>query len=182
MGISLPTPIGKVVSKRIARFYIALAFGLTVSIGASAQNGSVGIGTTTPSDKAILHIASNSKGLLIPRLTTAERNTVLAPNPGTPVSGYNGLLIYNTDENAFNVWKDDNWVAIGGAAGANGTNGLSVAAAAINGTGQLELTLSDGVTVITATGTAKGDKGDKGVTWFSGTSDLANNPASATSA
>lgn len=54
---------------------------------ASAQ---VGIGTDTPDNSAILDVHSTNKGLLIPRLTMAQRN--LISNPAK------GLMIYQTDD------------------------------------------------------------------------------------
>ena len=42
----------------------------------------VGIGTTNPDDSSILDITSNSKGLLIPRVTTAQRDAVVDPAKG----------------------------------------------------------------------------------------------------
>ena len=59
----------------------------------SSLNAQVGINTTTPDISSILDIESSDKGLLIPRLTTTERNTIVSPA--------NGLLIYNTDSDEF---------------------------------------------------------------------------------
>ena len=53
----------------------------------------VGIGTTTPDNSAILDVDSNSKGLLVPRLTTAQRNSIALPATG--------LLVFNTTTNSF---------------------------------------------------------------------------------
>ena len=53
----------------------------------------VGIGTTTPDNSAALHIESNSSGLLIPKLTSTERDNIIDPS--------NGLLIFNTDTDEF---------------------------------------------------------------------------------
>jgi len=62
-----------------------------------SQTENVGIGTITPDNSAVLHITfsnpANPKGLLIPKLTTVERNSIT--NPAT------GLLIFNTTTNAF---------------------------------------------------------------------------------
>ncbi|HVX26975.1 MAG TPA: tail fiber domain-containing protein, partial [Parafilimonas sp.] len=55
------------------------------------SSGSVGIGTTTPDPSAKLDIRTTNKGLLMPRLTQAQRNAI--PSPA------NGLLIYQTDNN-----------------------------------------------------------------------------------
>ncbi len=67
---------------------------LTLLLGsllpALAQTTSVGIGTTAPNAKAALEIAASDKGLLIPRLTAADRGLIGAPIPA-------GLLVYQTD-------------------------------------------------------------------------------------
>ena len=54
----------------------------------------VGIGTNDPDVSAILDLnpSGNDKGLLIPRLTQTQRNTINSPNPPP-----NGLLIFQTD-------------------------------------------------------------------------------------
>ena len=53
----------------------------------------VGIGTTSPSSSAILDLSSTKSGALVPRLSTAQMNSISAPAKG--------LLIYNTDCNNF---------------------------------------------------------------------------------
>jgi hypothetical protein len=64
-------------------FLIVNAFNL------SAQTG---IGTTTPNASAKLEIASTDKGLLIPRMTKAQREAI------TLSSAANGLMVYQTDD------------------------------------------------------------------------------------
>ncbi|MDK2771945.1 MAG: tail fiber domain-containing protein [Flavobacterium sp.] len=49
----------------------------------------IGIGTTTPSTSAALDITSTNKGLLIPRMTQAQKIAIASPATG--------LLIYQTD-------------------------------------------------------------------------------------
>jgi len=61
---------------------------------AQAQTGGVGIGTTTPAASAALEVRSTSKGLLLPRLSTAQRDALTASTTAPPVPG---LLIYLTD-------------------------------------------------------------------------------------
>ncbi|MCF7561096.1 hypothetical protein L3X39_10655 [Sabulilitoribacter multivorans] len=53
----------------------------------------VGIGTTSPDQSSMLDIQATNKGILIPRLTTVQRNTIIDPATG--------LLIFNTTSNAF---------------------------------------------------------------------------------
>jgi hypothetical protein len=61
---------------------------LLTSSGLYAQ---VGIGTTVPDTSSILDVSSNSKGFLMPRLTTAERDAIILPAAG--------LMIYNSTLN-----------------------------------------------------------------------------------
>jgi hypothetical protein len=55
-----------------------------------------GIGTQTPSASALLDITSTEKGFLLPRMTTVQRDAIVAPA--------NGLLIYNTTTNRLEVF------------------------------------------------------------------------------
>ncbi|MGB0871357.1 MAG: hypothetical protein ACPGSD_17340 [Flavobacteriales bacterium] len=55
----------------------------------------IGIGTTNPNESSIVDINSNSKGLLIPRLTELEKSLIESPA--------NGLLIFNTSINCLQV-------------------------------------------------------------------------------
>jgi hypothetical protein len=67
-----------------------------------AQN--VGIsnsGAYNPYDGAILDL-DKSGGLLLPRLTTTERDALDATF--APSSGANGMMIYNTDSSRYEVW------------------------------------------------------------------------------
>lgn len=50
----------------------------------------IGIGTTSPDTSSIIDIASQESGLLIPRMTTTERNAIISP--------VHGLMIFNTDK------------------------------------------------------------------------------------
>jgi len=64
------------------------------TISVKAQNtfpatGSAGIGTTTPTASSLLDMESTTKGLLIPRVTLAQRNSIASPATG--------LLVYQTD-------------------------------------------------------------------------------------
>jgi hypothetical protein len=67
--------------------------------------GNVGIGTVTPSTKAVLDLSSNSRGLLIPRMTTAQRVGIL-PNNTTDL----GLQVYDTTTASLWYWNGTAWV------------------------------------------------------------------------
>lgn len=72
--------------------------------------GQVSINTTgdNPDDSAMLDITSTDKGLLVPRITNAQRDVIMAPATG--------LMIYNTDASAFNFFDGDAWGVIGSGA------------------------------------------------------------------
>jgi hypothetical protein len=68
----------------------------------------VGIGTTSPDASAKLEVQSTTGGVLIPRLTTQERNDIPAPIA-------NGLLIYNSENTRFEFWDGTAWGPIASA-------------------------------------------------------------------
>jgi uncharacterized protein (TIGR02145 family) len=69
-----------------------------VILSLGVANAQVGINTTSPNASAALDITSTDKGLLIPRMTTAERDAIASPA--------NALLIWNTSNNSFEVYKN----------------------------------------------------------------------------
>lgn len=77
----------------------------------------VGIGTIEPDASSMLDIASESKGFLMPRLTTLQRNAIVLPA--------NGLMIYNTSLNdgQINIGSAalPNWLGIKGQEGPSPT-------------------------------------------------------------
>ena len=71
----------------------------------SAQN--VGINETgaNPDVSAMLDINTNTKGILIPRLTRAQKSLIASPA--------NGLLIYQTDDTmGFWYFEQTKWVPV----------------------------------------------------------------------
>lgn len=64
----------------------------------------LGIGTTTPDPSAMLDVQSTTKGLLAPRMTTAQRTAVVSPA--------NGLLVYDTDLNGFYYFDGTQWIKL----------------------------------------------------------------------
>lgn len=75
----------------------------------STDTGNLGIGTTQPNSNALLDVTSATKGVLLPRLTTTERNNI-------PAALANGLLIYNITENCFNYYNSGvtQWMSLCG--------------------------------------------------------------------
>lgn len=69
--------------------------------GTYAQHN-VGIGTTTPHPSAKLEVQSTTQGLLIPRLSTTERNAIASPAAG--------LQIYNTTDQSLDFYNGTHWL------------------------------------------------------------------------
>jgi len=63
--------------------------------------GSVGIGTTSPNSAAALEISSTSKALLLPRMTTVQRDAIASPVAG--------LILYNTTDNKVQFYNGSGW-------------------------------------------------------------------------
>lgn len=57
----------------------------------------IGIGNTNPDPSAILDITSTNQGILAPRMTTLQRNTITSPA--------DGLLVFDTDEGVFYFYE-----------------------------------------------------------------------------
>jgi hypothetical protein len=101
-------------SKSIAKRSIVALFFLGLTMLLKAQNN-VGIGTNSPHPSAILEVQSTDKGILVPRLTTAQRTAIASPAIG--------LLVFDTDLKQFIFNIDTGWVKIpaGTPMGSNGS-------------------------------------------------------------
>jgi hypothetical protein len=69
-------------------------------------SGSVGIGTGTINASASLDITSTTKGLLPPRMTTAQKTAIATPATG--------LLVFDTTLNTYNFYNGSVWAGFGG--------------------------------------------------------------------
>lgn len=101
--------------RKLLGFVSILAFASAVY----GQNGNVGIGTITPNASAQLDVTSTDKGLLIPRLTQAQRNLIATPATG--------LMIYQTDNTpGFYYYNGTAWTSVAPAStGITGTGTLN---------------------------------------------------------
>ena len=70
------------------------------------QAQSMGISSTsiTPDASSILDLRTTTKGMLIPRMTTIQREAISSPA--------NSLMIYNTSTNQFNFYNGSIWVVL----------------------------------------------------------------------
>ena len=82
---------------------LTIALALTCGVVIAQKVDNVGIGTTKPDPSAILDLSSTNKGLLLPRMTEAQRNAIIKPVAG--------LIIYQTDQMiGSHVFDGTNWV------------------------------------------------------------------------
>ncbi len=125
---------------------VTKAFFIAFVIFSQNTHAQVGIGTSTPDASAILDLHSTTKGLLIPRMTTAQRLGVV--NPAT------GLWVYDVTENHMYYFNGTVWTTEFGDQGPKGDKGDPGADGAVG---------PPGAKGDTGAG-VKGDKGDKGDT------------------
>lgn len=64
----------------------------------------VGIGTTSPAASSILDLTSTTLGLLLPRMTTTQRNAIASPAAG--------LLVYDITLNTFMGYNGTSWLTL----------------------------------------------------------------------
>ena len=88
-------------------FHIQNVANLSIPFTVKGSSSIVGVNNSYPSLSAQLDVASTDKGLLIPRLTTTQRNAILTPATG--------LLIWNTTDSTLQQYRGlSGWSAIGG--------------------------------------------------------------------
>lgn len=80
-----------------------------ITLITSAADAQIGIGTTTPHASSILDMNSTTTGMLIPRMTTAQRDAIPSPAPG--------LMVYVTTTSSFSFYTGSAWTTIGGGGG-----------------------------------------------------------------
>ena len=90
--------------RKIKFLVIIIILKLLMSVQVYAQN--IGIGDTifTPDPSAGLEIKYTDKGLLIPRMTTAQRDAISNPAQS--------LMIYNLTTKCFEIYEDNVWQKI----------------------------------------------------------------------
>ena len=106
-----------------AKLTFLLITGLTWFSHVNAQNtfpstGSSGIGTTTPDASSILEVKSTTQGLLIPRMTSNQKNNIVSPATG--------LMIYQTNAaTGFYYYDGSKWAAVSGKGPTKSLNNLT---------------------------------------------------------
>ena len=113
-------------------FLLATVLLFTVPVAYSQTN--VGINNPTPDASAALDVTSTTQGMLVPRMTKAQRDVInLVSGVSTPATG---LLIYQTDNTAgFYYYNGTAWTSVSGSQASAGP-GLQLLADKTGGTGE----------------------------------------------
>jgi hypothetical protein len=108
----------KILNALLLACFFAMFIGMQMP--AQAQQN-VGIGITTPDASAILDLTATDKGMLVPRMNTAQRTAIATPATG--------LLVYDTDFAMFWYFDGTQWIPISagmqGPTGPTGTAGVA---------------------------------------------------------
>jgi hypothetical protein len=84
----------------------------SIVLGDTVAVTNVGIGTAYPDATSLLDVKSTTRGILIPRMTTAQRSAISSPATS--------LLLFNTDSAKFEFYTGSAWAVIGGSSGGGG--------------------------------------------------------------
>ncbi len=84
--------------------FIFIVIMVFVQTGKLVAQSNIGIGTTTPHASSLLDLQSTNKGLLIPRMTTSQRNTI-----GTIAKG---LVVYDSTIKTFMFHDGTAWLEV----------------------------------------------------------------------
>ncbi len=84
--------------------YLLLVLLLVHATSAISQNIAINATGAGPDTSSMLDISSTKYGLLIPRMTTAQRDSILLPA--------NALQLYNTSTKALNIYNNSRWESI----------------------------------------------------------------------
>lgn len=149
--------------KSLVMLIIVLTYQL-INTSHFAQNVGINSNGSAPNTKALLDIDASGMnpkgGLLIPRMTTAERNAITAPIPES-------LLIYNTTSQCFQTYIGSSWQNIfcgcsgspstpGGITGltsvSSGQTNVSYSITSVSGATSYNWTLPSGASIISGQG------------------------------
>ncbi len=86
---------------KIVFYFLLLIFSFPFFNSVFAQGVSINNTGVAADNSAMLDISSTNQGVLIPRMTSAQRDSI--PSPAI------GLLIYNLETNKFNYYKSTGW-------------------------------------------------------------------------
>lgn len=128
------------------------------------EDGTIGVGTTTPDASTLIDMSSTTKGFLPPRMTNAQRAAITSPAEG--------LLLFNTTNKGVAYRDGTNWGYLSGAIQTVAASGGTVNVSFANGniidmtlTASTTLTLSAHVVGTYIFELIQGGTGSYTITW-----------------
>lgn len=91
---------------------LTVLFNGRTQINTTGYTNSLTQANVTP--KAALEVVSTNTGVLLPKLTTTQRNAIATADL------QNGLLLYNTDSSSFQFYNGASWTSVGSGTGNSG--------------------------------------------------------------
>jgi len=89
---------------KLKELVIIISSMVLMSAQMNGQNVGIGANTFTPDNSALLELQSTNRGLLLPRMTTAQRDAISNPAQS--------LLIFNTTTKCFETYVVNVWRAV----------------------------------------------------------------------
>jgi len=90
--------------RELCKLVIIISSMVLMSAQMNGQNVGIGANTFTPDNSALLELQSTNSGLLLPRMTTAQRNAISNPAQS--------LIIYNLTTKCVEIYESNQWQAI----------------------------------------------------------------------
>jgi uncharacterized protein (TIGR02145 family) len=87
--------------REFCKLVIIISSMVLMSVQMYGQNVGIGANTFTPDNSALLELQSTNSGLLLPRMTTAQRDAISNPAQS--------LLIFNTTSECFETYINNRW-------------------------------------------------------------------------
>ena len=126
---------------------LSLLIFIVVGALSSSVYAQVGIGTETPSPKAVLELKSpgNNQGFLVPRLSTAQRSAIPALG-----ASEKGLLVFDSTVDRFYYWSGTAWIVIEDTSGTGTVTNITTGTGLTGGPITVSGTISLSNTAVTA--------------------------------
>jgi len=90
--------------KKITHLFTAVLVALIFCTQVTKAQNNIGVGTA-PNASAKLDVSSTTQGMLVPRMTTAQRNAIATPATG--------LMVFDITLNGFVFYTGSAWAAVG---------------------------------------------------------------------
>ncbi len=135
---------GNYYPKTLTGIDAAVDHSLVVEDSCAVKNGNLVVGAYhVNNDFTKFQVISTTDGVMLPKMTTTQRNAILADNVANTTDSTLaiGLIVFNTTTGAFNYFTGTAWVAIPGAGSGGSITSSGAYAITLTATGTTNVTL-----------------------------------------